>query len=133
MSGSPTARTKELLEGFGFRVAITEHWNQWAHIRQDLFGFIDLVALGTGKVIGVQTTTASHRASRREKILALDNARRWCQAGAYIWLITWSKRGPRKKWDYRIEWIVPHEEEKEAANIEDYEPEKATGNLRRRL
>lgn len=24
---------------------ITEHWNQWSHVRQDLFGFADLVAV----------------------------------------------------------------------------------------
>lgn len=38
-------RSKRYLEEKGFHVWITEHWNQWSHVRQDLFGFADLVAV----------------------------------------------------------------------------------------
>src|SRR3974390_1777944 len=38
-------RSKAWLEEKGWHVAIVEHWNQWARIRQDLYGLMDLVAI----------------------------------------------------------------------------------------
>ena len=54
---SPTQRTLKALRDRGLRSAIVEKWNQYAGphgIRQDLFGIIDVLALGSEGVIGVQ-------------------------------------------------------------------------------
>ena len=49
-----------MLRDQGYKVWITEHWNPWARIRQDLFGCIDLLAIGNGETLAVQTTSRSN-------------------------------------------------------------------------
>ncbi len=69
---TPTQRSLALLRKTGYRVAITEHWNAHAHCRQDLFGFVDLIAIcPTEKPLAIQTTTRGNANARVEKILAL--------------------------------------------------------------
>jgi hypothetical protein len=108
---SPTQRTKKFLVDAGFKVAITERWNQWAKVRQDLFGFIDLVAIhrDTSGVLGVQTTSGTNHAARRTKILESAEAHLWVECGNRIWLVSWAIRGAagkRKKYEPRIESIT---------------------------
>lgn len=45
---SPTQRTLAALRKLGYLAAVVEKWNHGAHIRQDLFGFIDVLAIGGG-------------------------------------------------------------------------------------
>lgn len=45
MASIPLQRSKAWLENKGWHVWIVEHWNSWAHIRQDMYGFADLVAI----------------------------------------------------------------------------------------
>jgi hypothetical protein len=45
MSTLSLQRSKKLLEAQGFHVGILEHWNQWAHIRQDFLQLADLGAI----------------------------------------------------------------------------------------
>ena len=53
----------------GFYAEVTEHWNQWARKRKDLFGFIDILCLGdSGELVGVQSTSASNISARVAKI-----------------------------------------------------------------
>lgn len=55
---SPTQRTLAYLRGAGYPlVQGVERWNPHARIRQDLFGIIDVVAVGSD-VVGVQATGA---------------------------------------------------------------------------
>jgi len=53
---SPLQRSLKLLRDRGYTVAIVEHWNPFAKVRQDLFGFIDLLCIKKGEVVGVQVT-----------------------------------------------------------------------------
>lgn len=106
---SPMQRTLKLLRGQGYVCGITEKFNSFIKIRQDLFGFIDLVALKPGEIIGVQCTTGAHHAEHKTKIIPL--ARPWLEAGGKIWLITWSKnkveKGKKKEtWVSRLEEIT---------------------------
>lgn len=55
-----------------YKAEVTEKWNPWARIRQDLFGFIDLIAVGNGVTIGVQTTSYSNMSARKKKIMDSD-------------------------------------------------------------
>ena len=68
MKTSPTQRSLKLLRDQGYTCAIVEHWNPFAHIRQDLFGFIDIMAIKEGETLGVQTTTLAHQPERVVKI-----------------------------------------------------------------
>lgn len=89
----------------GWTCAITERWNPHARIRQDLLGFIDLIALrpnGPIGVLAIQVTT-THTAERETKIAALPAAITWLQCGNAIEVWGYKKksggvRGGRKLW-----------------------------------
>jgi len=65
---SPTQRSLSHLRDLGYLAGVVEKWNPHARKRQDLFGILDLVAVGNGETLGVQTTSASNMASRVKKI-----------------------------------------------------------------
>lgn len=70
---SPTQRSLELLRDEGYTAEITEHWNPFARIRKDLFGFVDILAVKDDVTLGVQTTTGSNVKARINKIMLSDN------------------------------------------------------------
>ena len=65
---SPTQRSLALLRGRGYTAAVTEHWNAFARLRQDLYGFVDVLAVGHGHTVAVQTTSYGNVAARVSKI-----------------------------------------------------------------
>ena len=94
-----------MLREQGWSAAITEHFNVFAKIRVDLFNFVDILCLKKGKMLAVQTTTATHLEERKKKILANPNYSLLKSAGCGIELHGWSlrgKRGKKKTWQYRI-------------------------------
>jgi hypothetical protein len=106
---SPTQRTKAVLKKQGVPHQITEHWNQWARKRIDLFGFIDIVALTEEGIVGIQTTSSSNHSARKAKILAEPRAKAWLEAGGIISIWTWGRkgaRGKRKLWSSHEECIT---------------------------
>jgi hypothetical protein len=85
----------------GWLPAVVERWNPHARIRQDLYGFLDLVALdGEPGLLGIQATSSSNAASRVRKILELesDAPRRWLEAGNRIEVWGWKKL-PNGRWE----------------------------------
>lgn len=48
--------------------AVVERWIPGANIRRDLFGFVDVVAVGRGETVGIQCTSYGNMASRIKKI-----------------------------------------------------------------
>jgi hypothetical protein len=101
-SESPYAKTKHVLTEDGWTVGRTEHWNAFANIRQDLFGFADMVAIKPGEPItAIQVTSASNHSTRRVKILNNECARVWCAAGGRILVWSWLKK--RGHWGQRVE------------------------------
>jgi hypothetical protein len=106
---SPTQRSKQYLKDQGYAVCITEHWNPFAHIRQDAFGFIDMIALGEQQILAIQTTSRNNVSARMNKILGLAEARLWLQAGGRIFIHGWGLvgvRGKRKKHQVRVVELV---------------------------
>lgn len=67
---SPTQRTlAELRKRKYPLVQVVERWNPFAHVRVDLFGIIDVVAVSaTGDVVGIQATSGSNVSARVAKI-----------------------------------------------------------------
>ena len=118
MKASPASRSKQALQDAGYFVAVAEHWNHHAGIRQDLGGFMDLLAwtcLGSNytgfyrRIAAIQVTSSPNLAARRTKILALPQARLWLEAGGRIQLHGWAKQGPRGKrkvWTLRVEELT---------------------------
>ena len=64
---SPTQRSRAYLREEGYLVSIVEHWNPFARIRQDLWGWCDLLAIKENEVLAVQVT-ASAVSTRIKKI-----------------------------------------------------------------
>jgi hypothetical protein len=91
---SPTERSLKDLRKRGFVAAVVERWNSFAHIRQDLFGWMDIIAYHPEKKItlGVQTTTRANLVARKLKVLENQHAATWLAAGNKIEVHGWAKR-----------------------------------------
>lgn len=83
MSGtktSPTQRSLKHMREAGYLCAVVEKWNPHAMIRQDLYGFIDVLCVKGEDIVGVQSTSGSNVASRVTKITEHDNWPLVCKA-----------------------------------------------------
>lgn len=97
----------EALRKKGYTVAVVEKWNAFVGIRQDLFGFIDLVAMHPEYqgLLGIQVTSQSHVAERIAKCLASKYFPLWLKCGNEFEVHGWAKKGPRGKrklWEVSI-------------------------------
>ena len=99
MSTSPTQLTLRLLRKMGYRAAVVEKWNPHAHIRQDLFGIIDVIAVGKGETVAVQCTSYSNVASRVTKIADSEAIGDIRDAGWKVLVHGWRK--PKHRWEVR--------------------------------
>ena len=77
----------------GYTCEVTEKWNPFAKIRQDLFGFVDVLCLGDGEIVGVQATSADNVAARVRKIAEHDNVAAVRRASMRILVHGWD--GPK--------------------------------------
>lgn len=91
---SATELTLKRLRELGFTAQVVEKWNPHARIRQDLFGFIDVLAVGRGVTMGVQCCT-SRVAERVRKITEHPNlpAVREADWSVQVWGWTRNKKG----------------------------------------
>jgi hypothetical protein len=99
---SPTQRSLKHLRESGYVCQVVERWNAFAHIRQDLFGWIDIVAVHPELgILGVQTTTRENLNARMDKArgnLALLSWRLYGSLHAH----GWKKRANRWVVDIRV-------------------------------
>ena len=93
MKTSPTQRSLKLMRDLGWHIQVVERWNQWAHVRQDLFGWIDLVACHPQErgILGIQTTTNEHRIDRLKKAVGNAALVAWLLAGGRLEVHGWRK------------------------------------------
>lgn len=96
---SPTARSLAHLRKHGAIAAVVERFNPGARVRQDLFGFIDIVALEPTKqgVLAIQACVTGDQSKRLQKIREEPRALAWLAAGNRIAVYGWAKRGARGK------------------------------------
>ena len=95
MTLTPTQLTLRHLRGNGWTAAVTEHWNPHAGIRQDLFNFIDVLAVRGPETLAVQTTSYKNVSSRVRKIGELDVVAAIREAGWTIHVHGWRKEKGR--------------------------------------
>lgn len=122
MASKPCQRSLQHLRENGWTVAIVEKWipprgKMPFGVRQDVWGFGDLLACRPRKQIGpfyydsavalVQTTAASGHAAHKAKILAIPEFHQWKEAGGLVFLHSWGKKGPRGK---RKVWTLREEQ-----------------------
>jgi hypothetical protein len=98
---SPTSRTLEVLREQGYTVAVVEKWNPHARIRQDLFGFIDILAIKREETLAVQATAAGVSA-RLKKITESELLPKVREAGWTIQIWSWTKSAKTGKYVLRI-------------------------------
>jgi len=98
------------LRADGWLVAIVEKWNAFAKIRQDAFGFGDLLAVRGDETALVQCTSAANVSHRLAKIRALPAARVWAASPHRSLLVHgWGKqgaRGAKKTWVCRVNLVT---------------------------
>jgi len=110
---TPTSRTLEYIREHGWLAAKVEIWNPYAGQhgqRRDMFGFADIVALGEGRIIAIQScgeAFSAHHHKLTEDEYAAPNAMRWLECGGRLILIGWRKvlvkrGGKAMRWAPRI-------------------------------
>lgn len=99
---TPTQRSLQFLRKRGGLVAVVEKWNPHARIRQDLFGFADIICVSGDTVALVQSTSQGHAAARERKIAESAAANFWLSGpNRTVFVHGWSRvgaRGRRKTW-----------------------------------
>ena len=97
---SPMQRSLKLLRESGWICAIVEKYNPFAKVRQDLFGFGDILALRQGEMLAVQTTTKENVLARKKKIKENPNCELLKSAGCNGHIHGWSKS--KSGWECKI-------------------------------
>lgn len=65
---SLTLRTTKHLREQGYLVATVEYYNAFTKRKHDLFGVIDILAIGNGETLAIQVTSRSNMSARIKKI-----------------------------------------------------------------
>lgn len=87
----------QMLKTRGYDVDIAERYNSITRQKNDLFGFVDLVAIGNtlatqGDILFVQTTSYAHAATRQKKMLEIPLLTWIHLAGIKVLVHGWRKR-----------------------------------------
>lgn len=95
MPTSLTPRSKALLTERGYLVATVEHYNAFTKRKHDLFGCIDLLAIGNNETVAVQVTSKAHLSDRRHKIEDAEAYPEMIRSGWRVVIHGWYKEGNR--------------------------------------
>jgi len=99
MATSPTQRSMKLMRDRGYHVEVVEKWNSFTKTKKDLFGFIDVLCIADGCVVGVQSTSDSNVSSRVTKIKEHELYPVVLASGIQILVHGWHKKG--RFWEVR--------------------------------
>lgn len=92
---SPTQRSLKYMRDQGYFSEVVEKYNAFTKRRNDFAGFIDILCLGDGEIIGVQTTSYSNMSARSNKIREHENLETVRRAGIRILVHGWVKKNNR--------------------------------------
>ena len=112
---SPTQRTLAKLRADGFPlVHVSEKWNPHVKIRQDAFGFVDVMAFRGNEVLAVQSTTGDNAMARFHKMKLLPTLWAWLESPTRkVEIHGWRrlvKRVNGKSWQCRIIDVMMRED-----------------------
>jgi len=82
-------------------VQVVERWNVHAKIRQDLFGFVDILALCGADTIAVQSTSWANVSSRAKKIAESPLVDAVREAGWRILIHGWRKNDKTNRYELK--------------------------------
>lgn len=86
----------------GYEADVVERWDSFAKLRRDLWGVCDVLCLGDGEVVAVQTTSRSNMSSRMKKIAESPRVPAIRKAGVRLLIHGWDK-GPNGR--YRVKEV----------------------------
>lgn len=90
---TPTQLTLRKLRADGYIAEVVERWNPHANVRNDLFGFVDVLALRGNETLAIQATTAPNVMARVNKIANSPQIGSVREAGWTIRVWGWGKKG----------------------------------------
>lgn len=93
--------TRKRLTDQGYLVENVEKFNWITKRKNDLWGFIDFLAIKRDDILAVQVTSRSNMSSRRKKITEHENLSRVREAGIRIEL--WGFYKEKNKWQVKIQ------------------------------
>ena len=96
---SLTARSTAHLRDLGYMVATVEHYNSFTRRKHDLWGCIDLLAIGNGETVAVQVTSKSNLSARKHKIEEAEAYPEMIRSGWRIVLHVWWKE--KNRWQLK--------------------------------
>lgn len=102
MKQSPTQLSLRELRKSCDAVQVVERWNPHARIRQDLFGFIDILAICSAETIAVQSTSWANVPARVRKIADSEHVAAVRAAGWRILVHGW-RMGKNGRYELRCE------------------------------
>lgn len=92
------------LESEGYMVENVEHFNSFTGRKSDLYGIIDILAVGPAGTKAVQVTSRGNMSPRRRKINESPALPMMLMAGWLVELWGYDQpRGPRTRWRVQIE------------------------------
>ena len=97
---TPTQRSLKHYRDKGYIAGVVERWIPQARKRSDLFGILDIVAVGDGETVGVQTTSGSNVSARVKKIADSDTVAHLREAGWTLIVHGWRKNS-KGRWVLR--------------------------------
>ena len=99
MALTPTQLTLREMRRRGYHCEVVERWCSFTRTRRDLFGFVDVLCLGSDEVVAVQATSYANVPSRVRKIRDHENVGAVRDAGIGIIVLGWRK--VKNRWTFR--------------------------------
>jgi len=100
MATSTTQLSLKLMRDRGYYAEVVERYNFFTKRKNDFAGFLDLLCLSPGEVMGVQTTSLANISSRINKIMEHENLEVVLAAGIKIEVHGWVKKNNR--WQVKV-------------------------------
>ena len=88
---TPSQRTVAHLRKLGYQTANVEHYNYFTKRKHDLFGCIDILAIGNDETLAVQVTSKSNMSARIKKIEASEALPEMLRSGWRVIVHGWWK------------------------------------------
>ena len=96
-------QTRKRLEEDGYLVENVEKYNTFSRRKNDLWGFIDFLAIKRDTILAVQVTSKDNMSSRRKKIAEHENVGKVREAGIRIELWGFYKEKGKREWQLKVE------------------------------
>lgn len=129
----PTQRTLEMLREEGTTAQVVERWQMipghpGGGVRQDLFGFIDVIAIQGDVTLGIQCCADSGHSAHVSKCKAEPRCAEWLKGrDRKVEIHSWGLRGGKgkpKRWKLRIAQLTYDFKAGEVVVAYDYQKQK---------